>query len=100
VGNVGDSCHQITVNNSGSISTRGFGSRTSNLTNDIVKAHSYCSPMAKVDTTKWYHLVLVRDTGNTRFYVNGLLKSTTSIQLALKPKYTIKGDSTASFNLL
>ncbi len=97
MGNVGDSYHQITVNNSGSISTKGFGSGTSNLTNDILKAHSYCSQMAKVDTTKWYHLVLVRDTGNTRFYVNGSLKSTTSVH-SLKPKYT-KGDSIASFNL-
>lgn len=97
MGNVGDSYHQITVNNSGSISTRGFGSGTSNLTNDILKAHSYCSQMAKVDTTKWYHLVLVRDTGNTRFYVNGSLKSSTTVH-SLKPKYT-KGDSTASFNL-
>ncbi|NDC30411.1 MAG: T9SS C-terminal target domain-containing protein [Bacteroidetes bacterium] len=97
MGNTDNSYHWITVNNSSSISDRGFGSGTSNNISDITKAHSYCSQSAAVDSTKWYHLVFVRDTGNTRLYVNGSLKSTTSVH-SLKPKYT-KGDSTASFNL-
>jgi hypothetical protein len=97
MGNTDNSYHWFTVNNSSSISDRGFGSGTSNNISDITKAHSYCSQSAVVDTAKWYHLVFVRDTGNTRLYVNGSLKSTTSVH-SLKPKYT-KGDSTASFNL-
>jgi hypothetical protein len=42
-------------------------------------------------------LVLVRDTGNIRLYLNGTLKSTSTV-LSSKPKYT-KGDSTAGCNL-
>lgn len=95
MGNTFGSTHDLGVTNAKSISTKGFNGGSSNLNSKT--NYSVCYASSSVDSTKWYHLVLVRDTGNIRLYINGALKTTSTI-LSSKPKYT-KGDSTAGCNL-